>query len=257
MGIINITPDSFYDGGIYNNEYLILKKAEQHIEEGAKILDLGAFSSRPGAHLVAEKEELKRLLPTIKALLKTNPGLLISVDTYRSNVARAAVEEGVFMINDISGGTLDDSLFSVIGKYNVPYVLMHMRGTPSTMQDLTKYEHLVEEVYTELENKIKTLKIKGAEQIIIDPGFGFAKTLSQNYHLLKKLSKFKQLEAPLLVGLSRKSMIYKKLNISAKEALNGTTVLNTIALSLGAKILRVHDVKEAREAILLTQNLIN
>ncbi len=249
MGILNITPDSFFDGGKYSSEDLLLQKVEQHLTNGAKLLDIGAYSSRPGADYVTESEELKRLLPSIDLVLKYFPQALLSVDTFRSSVAEQVVKAGAFMINDISGGNLDNQMFDFIGKNDVPYVLMHMRGTPKTMQTLTTYEDLVPDIISELQQKVIKLEQKGAKQLLIDPGFGFAKTLEQNYELLKKCEAFRQFDYPLLVGISRKSMIYKKIGIKPAEALNGTTVLNTIALLSGAKILRVHDVLEAQQTI--------
>jgi len=253
MGILNITPDSFFDGGKYITEKELLLKTAEHLKNGAKILDIGAYSSRPGADDVNEAEELKRLLPTINTILKHFPETLLSVDTFRSTVAKESIEAGAFMINDISGGNIDNQMFNYIGKNNIPYVLMHMRGTPKTMQSLTNYSCIEKDILTELQKKITLLEERGAKQLLIDPGFGFAKTLDQNYELLKQLEIFNEIKYPLLVGVSRKSMIYKQLGINPSEALNGTTVLNTIALTSGAKILRVHDSLEAQQTI----NLLN
>lgn len=255
MGILNITPDSFFDGGKYNSDKQLLNKAEEHLKNGAALLDIGAYSSRPGAQFVSEKEELRRLEPALIAINKYFPEALLSVDTFRADIAKKAIAIGAFMINDISGGNLDSKMFATIASSNIPYVLMHMRGTPETMQSLTTYKQLTQEVIAELQTKVNELKNKGANQIIIDPGFGFSKTLEQNYQLLSELNKFHLLDCPILVGVSRKSMIYKKLGINPDQALNGTTVLNTIALQSGAKILRVHDSLEAKQTIDLLKAL--
>ena len=249
MGIVNITPDSFFDGGTCNSDIQLLSKAEAHLKSGAPIIDIGAYSSRPGADFVSEEDETSRLLPAIKKIITEFPSVLLSIDTFLSNVAQKAIEAGAFMINDISGGNLDNEMFKFIGTNNIPYVLMHMRGTPETMQTLTNYNEITSDIVNELQTKVKELEINGAKQIVIDPGFGFAKTLDQNYQILKELKEFNKITYPLLIGVSRKSMIYKKLGINPTDALNGTTVLNTIALQSGAKVLRVHDSLEAQQTI--------
>ncbi len=253
MGILNCTPDSFYDGGSYKSEQDILNQVEKMLNEGATFIDLGAYSSRPGADFVSEDEELKRLLYVIELILKQFPETLLSIDTFRSNVAKQSIEHGAALINDISAGKLDDAMLKTISELKVPYIMMHMRGTPKTMQQQTNYDNLIKDVLFYFSERIAKARALGIHDIIVDPGFGFAKTLEQNFELLNNLELFKHLELPVLVGVSRKSMIYKTLDISAKNALNGTTSLNTIALLKGAKILRVHDVKEAVECV----NLIN
>ena len=255
MGILNITPDSFFDGGKYHSDKQLLNKAEEHLNNGATLLDIGAYSSRPGAQFVSQEEEIKRLEPALISINKTFPTALLSIDTFRASVAKQVIDLGAFMINDISGGNLDVEMFSTIAKHNIPYILMHMRGTPQTMQTMTSYDDLTNDIISELKQKIILLEQKGANQLLIDPGFGFAKTLEQNYQLLKQLDRFNEIQYPLLVGVSRKSMIYKKLRINPSEALNGTTVLNTIALQSGVKILRVHDSLEAKQAIDLLNTL--
>jgi dihydropteroate synthase len=250
MGILNITPDSFYDGGKYTTEKNILNRAEQIITEGAAIIDIGAYSTRPGAENLSEEEELNRLIPAVKKIRSFFPDAIISIDTFRSQVAKKMVNDfGADIINDISAGTMDDNMFSTIAGLKVPYIIMHMSGTPQTMQDNPVYENLIKEIFAYFYERIETLKLLGIKDIIIDPGFGFGKTITHNYELLKKLDQFKIFGLPLIVGLSRKSMIYKLLGITPAQALNGTTVLNTIALQKGATILRVHDVMEAVEAI--------
>ncbi|GAB1857394.1 dihydropteroate synthase [Flavobacteriaceae bacterium MHTCC 0001] len=255
MGVLNITPDSFYDGGIYKNEISILNQVERMLDEGAAFIDIGAYSSRPNADHVSEEEELNRILPIVKLVLNKFPETLISIDTFRSAVARACIEAGAALINDISSGTLDDNMLPTIAELRVPYIMMHMRGTPQTMQSLTDYDDLVKDILFYFSERISLARDFGIVDIIIDPGFGFAKTLEQNFELLNTLELFKMTEKPLLIGVSRKSMIHKTLEISAKEALNGTTVLNTIGLQKGASILRVHDVKEAMETIKLVEAL--
>ena len=257
MGIINITPDSFYSGSRSNTEKEILKTAERMLKDGADFLDLGAYSSRPGADDIPVEEELKRMLPAVEAILKEYPEALLSIDTFRARVAEESIKAGAVMINDISAGNLDKNMLKIIAKYQVPYIMMHMKGTPQNMKDLNQYDDLLHDVLIYFSERIKTAREQGINDIIIDPGFGFAKNIEQNYELLSKLELFQNLELPLLVGVSRKSMIWKKLNISADEALNGTTVLNTAALLKGANILRVHDVKQAAESIKLTRELIN
>jgi dihydropteroate synthase len=254
MGILNITPDSFYDGGKYRNNETLLFQAEKMLNEGAAILDIGAVSSRPGAEEVPEDTELERLLPALENLLSAFPDAVISVDTYRSNVARIAVEAGAHIINDISGGTFDEKMFRTVADLNVPYVLMHIKGTPQNMQNNPQYVDVVQEVKYFFKKQLRKLGNTGVtENIILDPGFGFGKTLENNYELLKDLSAFTDLGYPVLAGVSRKSMINKVLQTTPDTALNGTTVLNTIALLNGAGILRVHDVKEAVEAVRLVE----
>ena len=257
MGILNITPDSFYDGGKYDEEKKLLEHARKMIEEGAAIIDVGAYSTRPGAGEISEEEELKRLIPAIQLIRKEFPEIIISADTFRSSVAIRAVSEGAGIINDISGGSLDLKMFETVATLQVPYVLMHMKGTPQTMQDNPIYENVTREVKNYFSEKIKTLGELGVKQIIIDPGFGFGKTMEHNYQLLKNMEEFHSFHLPLLAGFSRKSMINQLLHTQPTDALNGTTVLNTIALSKGANILRVHDVKEAKEAITITEFLKN
>lgn len=255
MGIINLTPDSFFDGGKYNQHEKALQHAGELIKEGAAILDVGAYSSRPGALAISEQEELSRLIPFIKELLQQFPEIVISVDTFRAAVAEKAVYAGASIINDISGGSLDPRMFETVGKLNVPYILMHMRGTPETMQQLTDYKNIVADICTYFIEKINTLRKFGVKDIILDPGFGFAKTLAQNYEILYRFDEFSVFDLPLLGAVSRKSMIYRVLNGNPAEALNGTTVLNTTLLMKGAQILRVHDVAEAKEAIMLTNRV--
>ena len=252
MGILNVTPDSFYDGGRYfQNEHRVLQQAEKMLSEGATFLDIGGYSSRPGAEEVSVEEEKRRVVENVALVTKRFPEAYVSVDTFRAEVAREAVAAGAGMVNDISGGELDPQMFDTIAELQVPYILMHMRGTPQTMQGFITYENLVVDVLDDLQKKMARLRELKVKDIIVDPGFGFAKTIDQNYTLLKNLSVFLTLGAPLLVGLSRKSMIYRRLNIDIEAAGNGTTVLNTLALMNGAGILRVHDVKEAGEAIKL------
>ncbi|MHB8261316.1 MAG: dihydropteroate synthase [Bacteroidia bacterium] len=251
MGILNLTPNSFYDGGRLNSEKDLLAKTEKHVKDGAAIIDVGAVSTKPNAKEVSEEEELQRLLPAIKILRKNFPDVFISIDTYRSNVALAAAGDGADMINDISGGMFDANMFDVVAKLKLPYILMHIQGTPQTMQQNPQYNNVVNEVFNFLNTQVKQAKQKGVAQLIIDVGFGFGKTTQHNYTLLANLKHFETMGLPLLVGVSRKGMIYKVLNTTAQEALNGTTVINTLALLNGANILRVHDAKEATEAIKL------
>lgn len=247
MGILNVTPDSFFDGGRYIDEAQLLSRAEKMLKEGADIIDVGGYSSRPGAEDVSEGEEITRVVNAVDIILKEYPDTLISVDTFRSKVAREAVMHGAALINDISAGTLDTQMFATVADLGVTYILMHMRGNPKTMNKLTQYDNLLLEMVTFLQEKVSNLREAGVKDIIIDPGFGFAKTIQQNYTILKNLRYFEILELPILVGISRKSTIYKSLQIEPEDALNGTTVLNTIALMNGASFLRVHDVKEAVE----------
>ncbi|WKN41732.1 dihydropteroate synthase [Tunicatimonas pelagia] len=258
MGILNVTPDSFYDGGKYHrSEQKLLSQAEQMLQEGATILDVGGYSSRPGATDITLEEEKSRVITAIELIANQLPEANISVDTFRAEVAEEALLAGACMVNDISGGELDPKMFEVVARYRVPYVLMHMRGTPQTMKQLTDYDNVVVELLDYFQRKIAQLRQRNVADIILDLGFGFAKNIDQNYFLLKNLRAFQELGLPLLAGLSRKSMIYKRLGGSPNEALNGTTVLNTIALMKGASILRVHDVKEAKEAIQLVEYMKN
>ncbi len=255
MGIINITHDSFYDGGKSFSTDQLLRQAEEMLSAGATFLDVGGYSSRPGADDISVEEETDRILRAIEAILKAFPESLISVDTFRSAVADAAIHQGASIINDISGGSLDPNMFDTAAKLSVPYILMHMRGTPKTMATLTDYENVTVAVLKDLSEKIAKARAAGMNDIIVDPGFGFAKNAAQSFELLQHLELFKTLDTPLLVGVSRKSMIYKTLNTTPQEALNGTTALHMIALSKGAHILRVHDVKEAVECVKLTEKL--
>ena len=255
MGILNVTPNSFFDGGKYKNEEEIISQADKMLSEGATFIDIGAYSSKPSAEFVSEEEEIERIVPVIKLILKHFPDALLSIDTFRGEVAKAGLESGAAIINDISAGELDDKMFDVIAKYNVPYIMMHMRGNPQTMQTLTQYDDIVKEMLFYFSEKVKKARSLGINDLILDPGFGFAKTTDQNYEVLQKMELFNLLELPILAGVSRKSMIYKTLGNSAQEALNGTTVLNTITLTKGAKILRVHDVKEALECVTLFEKM--
>ena len=257
MGILNVTPNSFYDGGMYKSSSEMLTKVGKMLSDGATFIDVGAYSSKPSAEYVSEEEELQRIIPIINLILEYYPEALLSVDTFRSEVAKVCIENGAAIINDISAGNLDDKMLETIAKYNVPYIMMHMRGTPETMQKMTSYEDIVKEILFYFSEKVAKARSFGINDLIIDPGFGFAKTLDQNYEVLQKMELFEILELPLLAGFSRKSMIYKTLQSSAEVALNGTTVLNTIALTKGAKILRVHDVKEAMECITLFNKINN
>jgi dihydropteroate synthase len=255
MGILNLTPDSFFDGGKYNNEPQIITQVEQMINDGASIIDVGGYSTRPGAETVSEEEELQRVLPIVKLLKANFRDIIISIDTFRSEVAKKCIEAGADLINDISGGTLDDNLFDTVADLNVPYVLMHIKGTPQNMQDNPTYTDVVKEVKDYFTKKIDQLNAKGVTNIILDPGFGFGKTVEHNYELLKHLDQFQSFGLPVLAGLSRKSMINKVLGTTPEEALNGTTVLNTIALQKGASILRVHDIAAAKECVKLLKKL--
>lgn len=255
MGVLNVTPDSFYDGGKYKDETSILKQVEQMLNEGATFVDVGAYSSRPNADHVSENEELRRILPIVHLILKQFPKTLLSIDTFRSTIAKQCIEAGAALINDISAGKLDDIMLPTIAKLQVPYIMMHMRGTPQTMKSLTNYNDVVKDILFYFSERISAARDLGIIDVIIDPGFGFAITLEQNFEILNTLELFKMIEKPLLVGVSRKSMIYKTLKTSAKEALNGTTVLNTVGLQKGASILRVHDVKEAVECVKLYDKL--
>jgi dihydropteroate synthase len=255
MGILNITPDSFYDGGQFKDSKSILVQTEKLISEGATFVDVGAYSSRPGADFVSENEELHRIIPVVELILKHFPKTLISIDSFRANVIRECVNAGAVISNDISAGHLDDQMMKTIGELGIPYIMMHMRGTPQTMQNLTHYDHLITEIFSYFSERVQLAKQHKIMDVVIDPGFGFAKTLSQNYELLGKLEFFQNLNCPILCGVSRKSMIYKTLNCLPKEALNGTTALNMVALINGTNILRVHDVKEALECVKLFNQL--
>jgi dihydropteroate synthase len=256
MGILNVTPNSFFDGGKYKNESEIRSQVEKMLKDGATFIDIGAYSSKPNAELVSEEEELNRIVPVVNLILKDFPEALLSIDTFRSKVAKACIENGAAIINDISAGNLDEQMLETVAKLKVPYIMMHMRGTPQTMQTMTYYDDIVKEMLFYFSEKVNKARSFGINDLIVDPGFGFAKTLEQNYEILQKLDLFKMLDLPLLVGFSRKSMVYKPLHSSAAEALNGTSVLNTIALTKGAKILRVHDVKEAMECVTLFNKII-
>lgn len=252
MGIINVTPDSFYDGGIYTNENAIVKRAAQIIEEGGRFIDIGAMSTRPGAKEISLQEELDRLLPAVKAVKRELPEACLSVDTYRTEVIeRVYYEIGSFVVNDISGGTFDAGIFKKVAELHLPYILMHTRGKSDSMQKSPVYDDIVKEIILFFATQVQKLKLLGVCDIIIDPGFGFGKTADHNFELLNRLDAFKLFELPVLVGISRKAMIWKSLDISPDESLNGTTVLNTLALSGGCDILRVHDIKAAVETIRL------
>ena len=255
MGILNLTPDSFYDGGKYRDHADCLNQVERMLHQGATFIDVGAYSSRPNAEHVSEAEELRRLTPVLSLILKEFPEVLISVDTFRAQVAKAAIEAGAALINDISAGQLDAKMMATVGGLKVPYIMMHMRGTPQTMQKQTHYDDLIKEVLFYFSERLVEARSHGITNIIVDPGFGFAKTREQNFNLLNQLELFQSIEHPLLVGISRKSMIYKTLGISVENALNGTSILNTIAIEKGAAILRVHDVKEAMECVQLMNAL--
>ena len=255
MGILNVTPDSFFDGGKFIGAKEVLEQAGKMLTAGADLIDVGGYSSRPGAADISEEEEMARVLPAIQILAKNFPDAIICIDTFRSRVARLAVEAGASMINDISGGEQDNAMFEIVASMEVPYILMHMQGTPQTMVTLAQYDNLVKDIIDYFHKKISLLHQLGVKDVIIDPGFGFAKTAEQSFELLHHLDYFKSLGLPILVGLSRKSMIWKKLGTNPEDALNGTTVLNTIALMKGANILRVHDVKEAVECINLVKKI--
>jgi dihydropteroate synthase len=252
MGILNVTEDSFFDGGLYLNEKQIIARCKKMLEEGVSIIDIGAQSSRPGAALIQADDELLKLLPIIKLLKTEIPEIIISIDTFWAKTANECIGAGAHIINDISAGEMDENMFNTIAKLKVPYIIMHMQGTPQNMQENPTYNNVVTEVISYFDKKITLLRAKGVEQIIIDPGFGFGKTLAHNYQLLNALDQFNQFELPVLIGTSRKSMIYKLLDTKPQEALNGTSVTNTMALQKGASILRVHDVKEAMECIKIT-----
>ena len=255
MGVLNLTPDSFYDGGSYNNKDRALAQTEKMLLEGATFIDIGGASSKPGTVEISADEELARVLPVIEKIHRTFPETLISIDTYRSDVAKQAVAAGASMVNDISGGNLDAKMLKAVGVLGVPYVAMHMQGTPQNMQNKPSYNNVLNDIRSFFAVKIDAAHKAGIHDIIIDPGFGFGKTLEHNYSLLKNLSSIQMDGIPVLIGVSRKSMIHKLLQIEAADALNGTTVLNTVALQQGVQILRVHDVKEAHEAVQLIEKL--
>ena len=249
MGILNVTPDSFFDGGRHNDLDHALRKAEQLLSDGVDIIDIGAYSSRSGAAVISPDEEINRALPVIHELVKRYPDLILSIDTFRANVAKACVQAGVHLINDISGGSLDEDMFATVARLQVPYILMHMRGTPENMQTLTEYDDIAIDVATALGEKVAALRALGVKDIILDPGFGFSKTIEQNYELLHRVDELHYFGLPILGGISRKSMIYKKLGITPEEALTGTIALNTLLLAKGVQLLRVHDVKEAKQLV--------
>ena len=251
MGILNVTPDSFYDGGVYSNEKEVLKQVEKMILDGVDIIDIGGYSSKPGAKTITIKEEEKRVLPIIKLIYKTFKKTIISVDTFRSEIAEKSLNAGASIINDISGGDFDNNIYKIAERYKAPYIMMHMKGNPSNMQINPTYKNINYEIIKNLSKKIDFAQKKGVCDIIIDPGFGFGKTIEHNYQILNNLKLYKVLHKPILIGVSRKSMIYKLLKTDPSKALNGTTALNTIALINGANILRVHDVKQANEVIKL------
>ncbi|NDP26373.1 MAG: dihydropteroate synthase [Flavobacterium sp.] len=249
MGILNVTPNSFFDGGRYENESEILSQVRKMLDEGATFIDIGGYSSKPKAEYVSEKEELQRIIPIVNLILEHFPETVISIDTFRSEVARICIENGASIINDISAGNLDEKMIEIVVKFDVPYIMMHSRGTPKTMQTMTHYENIVREILFYFSEKVAMARSFGINDLILDSGFGFAKTLDQNYEVLQKLELFDMMELPLLVGVSRKSMIYNLFKCTSEDALNGTSIINTIALNKGAKILRVHDVKEAVECV--------
>lgn len=251
MGILNVTPDSFYVGSRHQQQTSLLNKAEEMISEGTSILDIGGYSSRPGAEHISEEEETKRVTEAIEAITHAFPDVYISIDTFRAKVAERAIQSGACIINDISGGSLDTHMFDTVARLRVPYILMHMKGTPQNMIRQTDYVDLITDIYSYFSHKVGQLNRLGVSDILLDPGFGFSKTREQSYEVLRNLGYFKSMKLPILAGISRKSMIYKELGITAEDALNGTTALNMIALTNGASLLRVHDVKPAMEAVQL------
>ena len=255
MGILNVTPDSFYDGGIYNSEKKILDHVEKMINSGADIIDVGGYSSRPGAKEISIENELSRVIPIIQLISKRFPNIIISIDTFRSKVANQAVNSGAHMINDISGGNLDSNMFKTVSKLDVPYILMHMRGSPKNMMNNTNYDDILNEIKNYFSERISKARLEGVNNIIIDPGFGFSKTKEQNYKLMNRLEVLKEFKTPIVVGISRKSMIYKTLDTTPDKALNGSTILHTISLLKGANILRTHDVLEAVECVKIIRQL--
>ncbi len=257
MGIVNVTPDSFFDGGKLTNSNEIVLQVEKMLRDGATFIDLGGYSSKPGADFVSEAEELNRVVPIVKVLVEKFPGILLSIDTFRSEVAKQAIENGAALINDISAGLLDENMLETVAKLQVPYIMMHMKGTPKTMQSFAKYDDLLKEMNFYFSERIAKARSFGLNDIIIDSGFGFAKTMEQNYELLQNLELLQFHDLPILAGISRKSMIYKALETSPENALNGTTFLHAFCLQKGANILRVHDVKEAVECVSLIRQLDN
>tara|TARA_B100001741_G_scaffold14297_1_gene11006 strand:- start:240 stop:1064 length:825 start_codon:yes stop_codon:yes gene_type:complete len=255
MGILNITPDSFYDGGRYNSKYKIEKQIEKMIISGADIVDVGGYSSRPGAKDISIEDELNRVIPVIEIIKQKFPKTIVSIDTFRSRIASQAIISGADIVNDISGGNLDSAMFETVSKHKVPYILMHMSGNPGNMMSKTNYENVTKDLCRYFSKRIDKAKSCGINDIIIDPGFGFSKTTQQNYELLNNLEFFKEFQRPIVVGVSRKSMIYKTLNTTPDKALNGSSVLHTISLMKGANILRTHDVKEALECIKIVSQL--
>ena len=255
MGILNVTPDSFFDGGLYNTEKKVDDHVKKMIEDGIDILDVGGYSSRPGAKEISINEEIDRIIPVIKFVKKNYPKLILSVDTFRSEVARNCLDIGVDVINDISAGCIDEKILDVVAEFNCPYIMMHMKGTPQTMQINPEYESLIKELLIFFAKRILLAREKGIIDIIIDPGFGFGKTLDHNYTIMKKIENFKLLDLPILVGISRKSFITKQLDVDKKNSLNGTTALNMYFLEKNVNILRVHDVKEAKECIILHEKI--
>ncbi len=257
MGILNLTPDSFYDGGYYNDMNSVMSQTEKMLREGATFIDVGAYSSRPDAKDISEEEEIRRLLPVIGEMIKEFPHVLLSVDTFRASVAQKAIEAGAVMINDISAGLLDKNMMQIVGDLQVPYCMMHMRGRPQTMKDYTDYKDITSSLLQYFSERLAVARKHKIKDIIIDPGFGFAKTTDQNFELLSNIDILKKIEVPILTGISRKSMIYKTLGIEPSEALNGTTALHMIALQKGATLLRVHDVQPAIECIKLFKEAYN
>ena len=255
MGILNVTPDSFFDGGLYDTEKKVDIQVMKMIEDGMDILDVGGYSSRPGAKEISINEEIDRVIPVVKFIRKTYPELILSVDTFRSEVARNCLDLGIDIINDISAGCIDKNILDVVAEYNCPYIMMHMKGTPQTMQINPEYENLIKELLIYFAKRIYLAREKGIIDIIVDPGFGFGKTLDHNYTIMKKIENFKLLDLPILVGISRKSFITKQLDIDKKDSLNGTTALNMYFLEKNVNILRVHDVKEAKECIMLHEKI--
>lgn len=255
MGILNVTPDSFFDGGKYKDESSILSQVQKMINEGATFIDIGAYSTRPGGLEIDNTTELNRITPIVKLILKEFPNTILSIDTFRSSVAKECIQLGAAIINDISAGLQDKQMLNTVAKMNVPYIMMHMKGTPQNMQQKTGYDDMLKEILLFFSKRLSLAKSLGIKDIIIDPGFGFAKNVDQNYELLRQLQMMNFIDHPLLVGISRKSMIYKTLNTTAEQALNGTTALHMVCLQKGAKILRVHDVKEAMECVKLHDQL--
>jgi dihydropteroate synthase len=256
MGILNVTPDSFYPGSRIPGQEAALKKSEEMLVDGAGFIDIGGQSTRPGSERLSEEEELQRVMPVVEILLKNFPLALFSIDTFYAKVAKYAVEAGACMVNDISGGTMDEAMIPTVADLQVPYVLMHMQGDPQTMQKAPHYDHIITDVFDKLNTQLTRLRAAGIRDVVIDPGFGFGKTIAHNFELLSHLEFFTQLEQPIMVGLSRKSTVYKTLHVPVEDALNGSTVLHTLALASGADILRVHDVKEARQAVILCRHTL-